>query len=63
MKKISKKELSKILEQHRLWLKTEGRKGQRANLYKADLSEVDLSEANLSEADLSEANLSLANLS
>ena len=70
--------LKYILKQHKLWLTSNGIKGNRADLseanlnradlYGADLYEADLSYANLygadlSEADLYEANLSYANLS
>lgn len=44
--------LNKILDEHKKWLRTNGKEGQRA-----DLSYADLSCANLSYADLSYANL------
>lgn len=52
MRQITPKKLSEILEQHRLWLDSNGKKGQKANLEKADLRETDLSEALLSKANL-----------
>ena len=44
-------ELSKILENHKLWLK-DRKKGERADLRGVDLSEADLSGADLSGVDL-----------
>ena len=60
--------LDKILENHKLWLKTNGQEGERADLRSADLRyanlrSADLSSANLSSADLRSADLSYANLS
>ncbi len=52
--------LDKILDEHKEWLRTNGEKGERANLYYADLSSADLLYANLSYADLSYANLDYA---
>ena len=65
---MNKERLDKILDNHKLWLKTSGEEGERADLSYADLSYADLSyadlrSANLSYADLSSANLSSANLS
>ena len=59
--------LNKILDNHKLWLKTNGEQGERAdlsyaNLRYADLRSADLSYANLSSADLSYADLSYADL-
>lgn len=39
--------LNKILDEHKKWLRTNGKEGQRANLRYADLSSADLSYANL----------------
>ncbi|WP_241723927.1 pentapeptide repeat-containing protein, partial [Cronobacter sakazakii] len=50
-------ELSKILDEHKVWVTSFGENGS-----KADLSGADLSGANLSGADLSCANLYGANL-
>ena len=60
---MTKKELDKILDNHKEWLRTGGDKGERANLSCADLRCADLRRANLSGADLSGADLSCANLS
>lgn len=60
---MNRKELDKILDNHRLWLLTNGEKGERANLSEADLSGADLSGADLSRANLSMANLREADLS
>ena len=57
MKKITKKELKEILEQHKLWLDSNGKEGKCA-----DLTDADLRYANLTHADLRYANLSGANL-
>ena len=54
--------LDKILYNHKLWLKTGGAEGEKADLSSADLSSANLSYANLRSADLSSANLSYANL-
>jgi hypothetical protein len=57
MKKITEEELKTILEQHKLWLDSNGKEGKRANLFG-----VNLTSANLSGADLAYANLAYANL-
>lgn len=59
--------LNKILENHKLWLKTNGEEGERAdlrfvNLRYADLSSADLRFVNLRFADLRSADLSYADL-
>ena len=59
--------LNKILDNHKLWLQTNGEQGERAdlssaNLRSADLSYADLRSANLRSADLSYADLRSANL-
>ena len=54
--------LNKILENHKLWLRTDGEQGERANLSSANLSYANLSSANLSYADLRYANLRSADL-
>jgi len=59
---MTKQELNKVLELHKLWLQGDP-KGKRANLSGAYLTGAYLSEANLYGANLSEANLSEANLS
>ena len=59
---MNKKELNRILENHKNWLLDE-EGGERANLRYANLRYADLSNADLSGADLSNADLSGANLS
>ena len=54
--------LNKILDNHKEWLRTNGEKGERADLSYADLSSANLRSADLSYADLSYADLSSANL-
>ena len=49
--------LDKILDNHKLWLKTNGKQGERANLRYANLRSADLRSADLRSADLSSANL------
>ncbi|EOW2384548.1 pentapeptide repeat-containing protein, partial [Cronobacter malonaticus] len=55
-------ELSKILDEHKVWVTSFGENGSKANLRGADLSDANLSDANLRGADLSDADLSDANL-
>ncbi len=55
-------ELQKILEAHRKWVESEGKKGKIARLPGANLQEADLLGANLQGADLSGANLQGAKL-
>ena len=52
MREISKQELDKIIDNHKLWLQSNGEKGERANLRYADLSSANLRYADLSSADL-----------
>ena len=47
MRTISKQELDKILDNHKLWLSSGGEKGERADLRSADLRSANLSYANL----------------
>ena len=54
--------LKEILEQHRLWIESAGKHGQRANLEYADLGGANLYGANLWGAYLTRANLRGANL-
>ena len=60
--KMEQAKLDKILDSHKLWLKTNGEQGERANLSSADLSSANLSSADLSSADLRSANLRFADL-
>jgi Pentapeptide repeats (8 copies) len=55
--------LKDILEQHKLWIETNGKQGERANLKGAFLYDAILYDANLSHANLTGANLYRANLS
>ena len=54
--------LKEILDQHRLWIQSNGAEGQRANLGYADLNGADLNGASLVGAKLSGADLRSANL-
>ena len=54
---MDKKELDKILDNHKLWLSTNGEQGERADLRSADLRSADLRSADLRSADLRYANL------
>ena len=60
---MDKNKLDKILDNHKLWLQTNGEQGERADLSSADLRYADLRYADLSSADLSYANLRYADLS
>ena len=60
---VGKQSLANILKNHKQWLETDRRSGDRAVLDGADLSRANLSGANLQEARLNEAKLSGANLS
>lgn len=53
-------ELRHILDQHTLWIRSEG--GKRANLTRANLTGANLYRANLTGADLTGANLTGADL-
>ena len=60
MKKITKKELKTILEQHKLWLDSNEKEGKLADLSYTNLYRADLSSVNLTDADLTRANLRFA---
>ena len=65
---ITKGGLDKILQKHALWLESDGKKGEKADLRGASLvgaklSGIKIGIANLSRADIDEANLSEAYLS
>ena len=62
MKKITKEELKTILEQHKLWLNSNGKEGKRADLTGANLTCTNLTGTNLTGADLSSADLTWADL-
>ncbi|ECI4748806.1 pentapeptide repeat-containing protein [Salmonella enterica subsp. enterica] len=55
-------DLSKILEEHKVWITSMRESGSRANLYGADLRDANLRDANLYGADLRGADLRDANL-
>ena len=59
---MNQKKLNKILDNHKLWLKTNGAEGERADLRYADLRSADLRYANLRYADLRYADLRSADL-
>lgn len=63
MRTFTKQELEEILDNHKLWLSSNGENGERADLRYADLSNADLRYANLRSADLSSADLRSADLS
>ena len=54
--------LKEILAKHKLWIETDGKEGERADLYRADLHRADLSGAYLYGAKLELADLSGAYL-
>ena len=54
---MNKKELDKILDNHKLWLRTNGEEGERANLKGANLYRATLEDATLEDANLEGANL------
>ena len=60
---MTKKELDKILDNHKEWLRTNGEKGERADLRSADLRYANLRSADLRSANLRYADLRYANLS
>ena len=41
-RKVSKEELDKILEEHRKWVESEGKEGEKANLEMANLQQAHL---------------------
>ncbi|EGI6200596.1 pentapeptide repeat-containing protein [Salmonella enterica subsp. enterica serovar Eastbourne] len=55
-------DLSKILEEHKVWITSMRESGSRANLRDANLRDADLRDADLRGADLRDANLRDANL-
>ena len=55
-------DINQIIEQHALWLDTDGKEGSRANLTHANLDSVNLDSVNLTRANLDGANLYGANL-
>lgn len=68
LKQISQKELKVILDQHKLWLSSNGREGRKAalnrtNLYKVNLRESDIRGVNLNGSNLRAVNLKDVNIS
>ena len=59
---MKKEELNRILDDHKLWVESKGKKGKRAYLKGADLYSADLYNANLYYANLACANLESADL-
>jgi len=57
---MTHEQLTAILEAHKLWVETDGRQGERANLRLAVLRGCDLREADLRGADLVGCDLSEA---
>ncbi|MER3086289.1 pentapeptide repeat-containing protein, partial [Salmonella enterica subsp. enterica serovar Infantis] len=55
-------DLSKILEEHKVWITSMRESGSRANLRDANLRDANLCGANLCGANLRDANLRDANL-
>ncbi|ELF6887954.1 pentapeptide repeat-containing protein, partial [Salmonella enterica] len=55
-------DLSKILEEHKVWITSIRESGSRANLCGANLRDADLRDANLCGANLRDADLRDANL-
>ncbi|EEQ0893579.1 pentapeptide repeat-containing protein, partial [Salmonella enterica subsp. enterica serovar Braenderup] len=55
-------DLSKILEEHKVWITSMRESGSRADLYGANLYGADLRDADLRDADLRDANLRDADL-
>ncbi|EJJ6652309.1 pentapeptide repeat-containing protein [Salmonella enterica] len=55
-------DLSKILEEHKVWITSMHESGSRANLCGANLRDANLCDANLCDANLCDANLCDANL-
>ena len=59
---MKQSKLNYILDQHKLWLESNGNKGKKANLAYVNLTNANLSGTNLTGADLYCANLSYADL-
>ena len=62
LREVSPEDLQRILEEHRKWVESEWKEGERANLGRANLQEADLIGANLQGAYLGWANLQEAYL-
>ena len=61
--KMPKEELDKVLENHKLWLNSDGREGEKADLSGYNLTKADLRGTDLRNTDLIETNLEYTNLS
>lgn len=59
---MTETKLKKILAEHELWLRSDGRKGSKADLFAANLACTDLLGISLEAASLTAANLSGTNL-
>ena len=60
LRNVCQEELNKVLKLHKLWLNTDGKEGERAdltdvNLAGADLRGIDLRGADLTGVDLTDA--------
>jgi uncharacterized protein YjbI with pentapeptide repeats len=62
MRKIEQNELDKILEQHELWLNSNGKEVKRADFHETDLSDLDFSKKILRRVNFQGADLRSANL-
>ncbi|UGL60806.1 pentapeptide repeat-containing protein [Staphylococcus phage vB_SauM-HM01] len=62
MKTITKEELNKALEEHKLWIESNEEEGKRADLSFTDLCDLDLNDVDLREATLIGADLSYVDL-
>lgn len=62
LERLSQDDITHMLKQHRRWLDSEGRKGNRAKFCRKDASGLILTGADLRNADLSSSNFSNASL-
>jgi uncharacterized protein YjbI with pentapeptide repeats len=62
-REIGEDELKQILNEHKKWVKSDGKEGKQADLQSANLQYYNLNGAILQKANLKEANLQKANLS
>lgn len=62
LRKLSIKELKEVLKLHKIWLATESKKGEKANLQNVDLYRAKLDGVDLRHADLQGVNLDEASL-
>ena len=59
---MEQSDLDKIIKNHKIYLETDGKEGQKAYLTDVDLTDAYLTDANLTNANLTNANLTNANL-